>query len=253
MSYETVIYDKEDGIGVITLNRPQQLNTINEQVIKELNMVLDEIENDNEVRVVIITGGEKFFSAGGDLKEQRTPGRTRRSNRLYTRLERLDKPTIAAINGYAFGGGCEIPLCCDFRIASETASIGTPEVKVGIIPSGGATLRLPRLIGLAKAKEMLYTGDAVSGIEAFNIGLVNKVCPPGMALDEAKKLAKVLLERPPLSIKAMKECIRIGTEADTESAIEFLCKSADLLRTTEDYKEGRSAFREKRKPVWKGR
>lgn len=253
MSYETIIYDKENGIGIITLNRPQQLNAINEQVIKEVNIVLDEIERDNEVRVVIITGGQKFFSAGGDLKEQRTAGRTRRSNQLYIRLERLGKPTIAAINGYALGGGCEIALCCDFRIASETASLGTPEVKVGIIPSGGATLRLPRLIGLAKAKEMLYTGNLINGIEAFNVGLVNRVCPPGMALDEAKKLAEILLERPPLSIRAIKECLHVGIQVDTESAIEFLCKSADLLRGTEDYKEGRSAFREKRKPVWKGR
>lgn len=253
MGYETIIYDKEDGIAVITLNRPQQLNAINEQLIKEVNMVLDEIEYDNDVLIVILTGGEKFFCAGADLKEPRAPGRSQRSNRLFNRIERFGKPIIAAINGYALGGGLEIALCCDLRVASETASIGAPEVKVGTIPSGGATFRLTRLIGIGRAKELLYTGNPVNGVEALNIGLVNKVSPPDMALDEAKNLAKVLLERPPLSIKAIKNCVHAAIQLDTESAVDFVINSADLLHGTEDYQEGRTAFREKRKPVWRGK
>lgn len=253
MSYEAVIYDKEDGIAVITLNRPQQLNAINEQLIREVNMVLDEIEYDNDVLAVILTGGEKIFCAGADLKEPRAPGRSQRSNRLFNRIERFGKPIIAAINGYALGGGLEIALCCDLRVASETASIGAPEVKVGTIPSGGATFRLTRLIGIGRAKELLYTGNPVNGIEALNIGLVNKVSPPDMALDEAKNLAKVLLERPPLSVKAIKNCVHAAIQLDTESAVAFVINSTDLLRGTEDYQEGRTAFREKRKPVWRGK
>ena len=253
MHYETILYVKEEGLGIVTLNRPQQGNSINEQLIKDFNQVLDEIEMDAEVRVVVITGGEKFFCAGADLKEVRKPGRSQRSNRLFTRIEKFAKPTIAAINGYALGGGCEMSLCCDFRMAAENARIGTPEVKVGIIPSGGATLRLPRLIGLAKAKELLFLGDPVNGQEALTIGLAYRVCPPGAALEEAKKLAQVLLERPPLSLRAVKECVHAGMQIDTESAVEYFIKTADLLRGTEDYQEGRSAFREKRKPVWKGR
>lgn len=253
MSYETIIYHKEDGIGIITFNRPDKLNAINKQFVTEMNLVLDDIEADDEIRVVTITGGEKVFCAGADLKETFTPAISKRLNDLFTRIEKFDKPTIAAINGYAVGGGCEIALCCDLRVASETASIGLPEVKVGTMPSGGGTFRLPHLIGMGRAKEMLYLGESLSGIEAFNIGLVNKVVPPGKVLDEARRLARILLDRPPLAIKAIKDCVHAGTQLDSESALNFVMNVANLLRTTEDYQEGRKAFSEKRKPIWKGR
>lgn len=253
MSYETIIYDKEDSLGIVTLNRPERLNATNEQLIKELNMVLDEIEYDDDTRVVILTGGEKVFCVGADLKEQRAPGRSQRSNRLYNRIERFGKPIIAAINGYALGGGCEMALCCDLRVASEDASIGVPEIKVGSLPSAGGTFRLLPLIGLGRAKELLYTGNSVSGVEALNIGLVNKVTPPGKALDGAKKLAEILLDRPPLAIKAIKNCVHAAIPLHTETIVDFVINSSDLLRGTEDYQEGRRAFREKRKPLWKGR
>ena len=253
MSYETILYAKEKGLGVITLNRPDQGNSINEQLIKDMNTVLDEIEKDSEVRVVVITGGDKFFCSGADLKEPRQPGRSQRANSLFTRIERSAKPTLVAINGYALGGGFEISLCCDFRVAAEEARLGTPEVKVGIIPSGGATLRLPRLIGMARAKEFLLLGESVTGAGALALGIVNRVSPPGKALNEAKKLAQILIERPPLSLKAIKDCVLAGQLMDTDSAIESIIQIADLLRNTEDYQEGRNAFREKRSPVWKGR
>ena len=253
MNYETILYTKEEGLAIITLNRPEQGNSINEQFIKDVNSALDEIEKDTEVRVLVITGGEKFFCSGADLKEPRLPGRSQRANSLFTRIERFDKPTIVAINGYALGGGFEISLCCDFRVAAEDARLGTPEVKVGILPSGGATLRLPRLIGLARAKEFLLLGESITGAQALAMGIVNRVSSPGKALDEAKKLAQILIERPPLSLKAIKDCVLAGQLMETDSAIEYIIKTADLLRNTEDYQEGRNAFREKRKPVWKGK
>jgi enoyl-CoA hydratase/carnithine racemase len=253
MNYETTRYTKEEGLGLITFNRPEQGNAINEQLIKDMQGVLDEAEKDPEIRVIIITGGEKFFCAGADLKEPRLPGRSQRSNSLFSRIEKFEKPSIAAINGYALGGGLEISLCCDFRVAAEDARLGAPEVKVGIIPSGGATLRLPRLIGMARAKEFLLLGEPITALQALNLGMLNRISPPGKALDEAKKLGKILLDRPPLSLKAIKDCVFIGQLMETEGAIEYIIRTADLLRNTEDYQEGRNAFREKRKPIWKGR
>jgi enoyl-CoA hydratase len=253
MTYETITYQKETGIGIIIFNRPGQRNAINEQMISELNRVLDEIEDDDRIRVLIITGGETVFCAGADLKEHFTPATSKRWNDLFSRIEKLAKPTIAAINGYAYGGGCELSLCCDLRVASETALIGLQEIKVGIIPSAGSAFRLPRLIGVGRAKEMQYFGEAISGRDAFTIGLVNRVVPAGTALDAARGLAEILLDRPPLSLKAIKECIHAGMQLDTESAMNFVMNAANLLRSTEDYQEGRKAFKEKRKPVWKGR
>jgi len=253
MDFETILFAREEGFGIITLNRPGQGNSINEQLIKDINSALDEIEKDTEVRVVVITGGEKFFCSGADLKEPRLPGRSQRANSLFTRIERFDKPTIVAINGYALGGGFEISLCCDFRVAAEDARLGTPEVKVGIIASGGATLRLPRLVGLARAKEFLLLGESITGTQALAMGIVNRISPPGKAQDEAKKLAQMLIDKPPLSLKAVKDCVLAGQLMETDSAIEYIIQTADRLRDTEDYQEGRNAFREKRKPVWKGK
>lgn len=251
--YEAIKYDRDDKIAIITLNRPERLNAINAQLLKELSLAVDEVGSDAEIRVIIFTGGEQVFCSGVDLTEPWTSDNSRTINNLFTRIDTLPKPTIAAINGYALGGGCELTLCCDFRVASETASIGTPEIKVGIIPSIGATFRLPQLIGMARAKELLLTGNPITGTEAYNIGLVNKVTKPRKVLDEAKNLALTLSDRPPLSLKAIKECIRAAMQLDVEDAINFSINSAELLRGTEDYKEGRSAFQEKRKPIWKGR
>jgi len=251
MAYKTLLYQKEDSIGTVTFNRPERLNAINDQLLDELNRLLGTIECD-DTRVIIFTGSEKSFCAGFDLKETMTPQISQKYNRLLNRIESFGKPTIAAISGYALGGGCEIALCCDFRIASETARIGLPEVKVGIIPSGGVAYRLlPRIIGLGRAKEMFYLGEPVSGVEALDAGLVNKVFPPNKVLDEAKKLAKILADRPALSIKAIKDCINAGMQMDSESAADFVMNAANLLRHTEDYEEGRKAFREKRKPIWR--
>ena len=251
MAYKTLIYKKQDSIGIIIFNRPERLNAITDLLLDELDSLLDGIESE-DTRVIILTGNERSFCAGFDLKETMTPLISQKYNKLINRIESFNKPTIAAINGYALRGGCEIALCCDFRIASETASIGLPEVKVGIIPSGGVAYRLlPRIIGLGRAKEMLYLGEPISGVEAFNIGLVNRVVPSNSVMEEAKRIAKILLDRPALSIKSIKECIHAGMQLDSEGAANFVMNAANLLRPTEDYLEGRKAFREKRKPVWK--
>ena len=251
MTYKTLLYQKKNSTGIVIFNRPERLNAINDRLLDELNRLLDDIGSD-DTRVVIFTGSEKSFCAGFDLKETMAPQISQKYNKLLNRIESFGKPTIAAISGYALGGGCEIALCCDFRVASETASIGLPEVKVGIIPSGGVAYRLlPRIIGLGRAKEMFYLGEPISGIEASNAGLVNEVFPQNKVLDEAKKLAKILADRPALSIKSIKDCIQAGVQLESADAANFVMNAANLLRPTEDYEEGRKAFREKRKPIWK--
>jgi enoyl-CoA hydratase/carnithine racemase len=188
------------------------------------------------------------------LKEQRPKGGLKVSNQFYSRLETFRKVTIAAIEGHCLGGGLEMALCCDLRIASETANIGLPEVKVGSFPAGGGTFRLQRLIGLEKAKTLIYSGDPISGKEAFNIGLVGQLAEPGSALDEAKRYARSLTPRAPLSLITAKACLNAGINVgiDTEAYIQFVSNAYELLQKSYDYQEGRKAFKEKRKPVWRG-
>ncbi|MFC2052451.1 enoyl-CoA hydratase/isomerase family protein [Chloroflexota bacterium] len=251
-NYSTIRYEKDGLLSMIVLNRPESMNALNEETIKEMNEALDDVEGDASIRVLIFTGGERTFCSGVDLKVTWTSDIAGALNKLYARIETLPKPTIAAINGYAVGGGLELALCCDFRIAAKATSLGTPEVKVGTIPTGGATFRLPCLIGESRAKELMLIGDLISGMEAYNFGLVNRVTE-GNAIDEAKKLALVLTERPPLSLKAVKESVHTASHFDVDSGIRSVIEISEALRKTEDYQEGRSAFREKRKPVWKGK
>lgn len=257
MTYETLNYEKENQLGIITLNRPKQLNALSSQMILELEHVTAEIAQDDDVRMVILTGGDKVFCVGADLKEQRenpsplAPGA--RGGRFMDKIEALDKPVIAAVAGYAYGGGCELALVCDLRIAADTAKFGLPEIKIGSIPSAGGTQRLPRLIGIGKAKEMMYTGDPVDAQEAYRLGLANKVVPVASLLDEAKALGQTLLDRPPLSLKALKQCVNYGLKMDVDAGIEFEAKWTSILINTEDMKEGVAAFVEKRRPQFKGR
>lgn len=260
MGYETIIYRKESGIGMVTLNRPERLNAINAKLNAELESVLDELAEDDEVRVVIITGAGRGFCAGADIKEmaegsgQGTAQRGRqRRYRFFNKLEDLGKPVTAAINGPCNGGGLEIALCCDFRIASEAANFGLGEVKLGIIPAAGATARLPRLIGIARAKELLYFGNVIDARRAHEMGLVNKVVPAEELMAEAMRWAAELAERPPLSLRMLKYCVNVGMQMDLLSALDYESKCAEILRGSEDYREGTRAFVEKRKPVFKGR
>ncbi len=261
MDYETLLYGKENGIAVVVLNRPKQRNALSLRMKEELGHVFDAMEQDEEVKAVILTGGESAFCAGADIKERATMQMTqaefyferRKSHEFYCKLENCEKPVIAAISGVAVGGGCELALVCDLRIASDSARMGFPEVKIGMIPAAGGTQRLPRLIGVARAKEILYTGEFIDAQEAYRIGLVNKVVPVDRLMEEAKALAGKLVDNPPLSVKYMKRAVNTGMQLDLTSALDYESHIAAMLGTSEDRVEGFMAFVEKRKPVFKGR
>lgn len=257
MTYETIIYEKEGGVGIITLNRPERLNAINYQLVMDLSAILTEVEEDEALRTLIITGTGRGFCAGADIKELADPNARRlpvgARYTFFNKLEDLTKPVIAAVNGPCNGGGLELALCCDFRIASEAATFGLGEVKLGVIPAGGGTARLPRLIGPGRAKEFLYFGNRIDGQEAYNIGLANKVVPADKLMDEAKAWASELVERPPLSLRMLKYCVNVGMQMDLLGAIDYEAKCAAVLMNTEDMAEGMRAFVEKRKPEFKGR
>jgi enoyl-CoA hydratase len=258
--YKTLIYEKKDNIGLLTINRPDKLNAISNELTAELRSLLDELEKDNDLRVVIITGaGDKAFVAGADIKElverDARLGRQVSSERqeIFSRIENLPVPVIAAVNGYALGGGLEIALACNIRICSEKAQFGAPEVKLGIIPGDGGTQRLPRLVGLGRAMEMILTGDFIDAQEAYRIGLVNEVVPPEDLMDKAMELAKKIASRPPLAVRYAKEAVNRSQEGDTASGFALESYLHALTCTTEDKKEGVAAFLEKRKGKFKGK
>ncbi len=260
MQYEHIIYQKNNSIAVITLNRPDVLNARNVKMRKELISACQEIEEDTEVRVVIITGaGHKAFSVGLDLKERSesrvSPVEARRLRGQDADAEavaRLSKPTIAAINGYALGGGCEICLACDIRIAAEDAKIGLVEAGRGLIPGSGGTQRLPRLIGKAKALELMLTAATIDGKEAYRIGLANKVVPQEDLLAEAEKIAAKIASLAPIAVRYIKEAVNKGLEMPLEEGLRLERDLSTLIRTTEDAQEGSRAFVEKRAPQYTG-
>lgn len=256
MQYETILYNKADGIGTITLNRPKAYNAINIRMLKDLSHLLSEIENDAEIKVVLVAGNEKCFAAGADIKEVFGIGSPVdaydfiRLLDVFHRIENIDKPVIAAISGFALGGGCELSMCCDIRIASENAVFGQPEIKIGIIPGAGGTQRLPRLIGITKAKELLYTGDTIDANEAYRLGLVNKVVPVDSLMDEARILALKIVRQPGVALRAIKLAVNGGICMDIKSAVAYEARCFEMLFSTEDQKEGARAFIEKRKPMF---
>lgn len=259
IEFNTLIYEKQDNTLTITLNRPEKLNTLNNQLIAEIESAIDEAAKDGEAKVIIITGAGRAFCAGVDVSGVdlsamvAIQGFFERLHKIFNRLEELGKPTIAAINGLALGGGCELALVCDIRIASKRAAIGVPEIKLGVLPGGGGTQRLPRMVGMSKALEMLYTGDPVNAEEAYRIGLVSKVVDPDKLMDEAKLLANSFIDKPPLALKMAKEVVRTGANMDLRSALRFEIQCVSQLSSTEDHEEGIKAFLEKRKPQFKGR
>ena len=260
MGYENILYEKKDGIAYITFNRPKVLNALNNKTIDELRQALVDARDDGSVRVLILTGaGEKAFVAGADISElaQRTPVDGKEfsvsGQGVAHHLETMGKPSICAINGFALGGGCELALCCSIRIASRTAKLGQPEVKLGIIPGFGGSQRLARLCGKGVAHELCLTGEMISAEEAQRIGLVNHVYEPAELLPAAEAMAKKIIANAPLAVKYTMEAIERGIEMAQEEGLFLEATLFGLVCATEDKREGTTAFLEKRPPQFKGK
>jgi enoyl-CoA hydratase len=264
MEFGTILFEARDQIGFVTLNRPESMNAINRQMARELVEICQQMEHDPALRVAIFTGtGERAFSAGMDLKERAetafSPIERRHqklSQAIHTQsraIAAMTKPTIAAIRGYCVGGGLEMALACDLRVAAEDAKLGLAEVRRGLIPGSGGTQRLPRLVGVAKALEICLTGDNVAGSEALRLGLVNLAVAAPDVIKSAEDLASRILKGAPLSVVFIKEAIRKGIELPLEEGLRLEADLSAMLATTEDSQEGPRAFAEKRAPVWKGK
>jgi enoyl-CoA hydratase len=255
----TLLFELGEGIARVTINRPDKLNALNATVIEELGDAVTRIETDAAVRGVILTGaGQKAFVAGADISELANQGpvegkaRALRGQQVFRRLESCGKPVIAAVNGFALGGGCELAMACHIRIAAEHAKFGQPEVKLGIGPGYGGTARLPRLVGRGLALELLLTGGMIDAAEAHRIGLVNRVVPGDRLIGEAEVMLRAILENGPLAIRACLEAVDAGLEMRIDQALLLEANLFGLLSATADMKEGTKAFLEKRKPAFKG-
>jgi enoyl-CoA hydratase len=260
MPYTTLRFETEGHLGVLTLDRQDRLNAINKTMTEELADLVGRLEANAELRVLIVTGAGRAFCAGADIKERAEGAedfslqRTSASiSPTFRRLERLSQVSIAAINGPAAGGGLELALACDLRIASTEARIGLPEVTLGILPGAGGTQRLPRLIGPARAKEMMLFGELVDAQKAFDWGIVNALAEPDKLMDVARSWAGTLLERPPLSIAHIKGAVNTAMDVDLDSGIQYEQRASAILAMSEDRREGQQAFVERRKPNFKGR
>lgn len=250
---KNVILETEGSLATITINRPKALNALNSETLRELDIIINSIENNSDIYCVILTGsGQKAFVAGADISEMKNLNSTEAEefgllgNQVFRRLENLDKPVIAAISGFALGGGCELAMACDIRIASERARFAQPETGLGITPGFGGTQRLPRLVGQGKAKELIYTCAMINAEEALRIGLVNKVVPLENLMEEAKKMASAIITNAPIAVKLCKDAINRGTQVDMDSAIRVEAEDFGKCFDSEDQLEGMTAFLEKR-------
>jgi enoyl-CoA hydratase len=260
MTYSTLVLLVRDGIARITINRPDKLNALNDAVIADLDQAIRVVDADPEVRGVIITGsGPKAFVAGADIGDLARQGpfdgkaRARSGQAVFRRIESMGKPVVAAVNGFALGGGCELAMACHIRLASETAKFGQPEVKLGIGPGYGGTVRLPRLVGKGRALELLLTGQMIDAQEAWRIGLVNRVWPADQLMAESEKLLQSILENGPLAVRLVLEAVDTGLEMHADDAHLLEANHFGLLASTQDMGEGMAAFLEKRKPNFKGK
>ena len=259
MEYTKLLIEKQENICIVKINNPQALNALNTTVLSELDCAFSEIASDNSISAVILTGEGKAFVAGADIAQMSTMNAAEgkafgeKGAAVFRKIELLDKPVIAAINGFALGGGCELAMCCDIRIASAKAKMGQPEVGLGITPGFSGTQRLPRIVGMGVAKELIYTADVINAEEAYRIGLVNKVVEPGALMDSALAMAKKIAKKAPIAVKYSKEAINRGMQTDLDSAIAIEANLFGLCFSTEDQKEGMAAFLEKREAVYKNK
>ena len=260
MSYQNLLVESRDGVAFVTINRPDKLNALNDATVAEIDAAFAAIAADPATRGVVLTGaGEKAFVAGADIAELATQSpvdgkeRSIRGQRVLDRIERLGKPVIAAVNGFALGGGCELAMACHVRIASENAKLGTPEVKLGIMCGYAGTQRLPRLVGKGRALEMLLTGEMVDAAEALRIGLVNRVVPREKLLAEAEGLMRRMLANGPVSLRFTLEAVNDGLETGFDEAERQEATLFGLICTTEDMKEGTKAFLDKRPARFQGK
>jgi len=260
MSTEHLLLDRDGGVLVVTINRPKVMNALNAALFAELSATLDDAAADESVRALIVTGaGDKAFVAGADINELavQTPvagrDRARRGQAVFDRIERLAKPVIAAVNGFALGGGCELAMACTIRLAADTAKFGQPEINLGLIPGYAGSQRLPRLVGRGRALELLLSGHSIGADEAHRIGLVNRVVPAAQLMTEAKALAQSLASKAPIAVRYMLDAVARGLDMPLADAQDYEATLFGLVSTTEDMKEGTRAFLEKRKPDFRGR
>jgi enoyl-CoA hydratase len=257
---ENVRTETRDGVCIITIDRPKVLNALNAQTVGEIGEAFEQARTDEAVKAVIVTGGgEKAFVAGADIRELATmtpiTGKetAERGQRIFRAIERFPKPVIAAINGFALGGGCELALACHIRIASENAQLGLPEVTLGIIPGYGGTQRMTRLLGKGKALELICTGDRIGAAEAEKIGLVNRVVPADQLMATAEEMARKIASRGPLAVRAAIEAVMVGSDMSFDEGQVLEATLFGLLASTDDMKEGMGAFLEKRAAAFKGK
>jgi enoyl-CoA hydratase len=259
MEWKNVLCERKDQISIVSINRPQSLNALNMETLGEISQVFAQLSHDNQTKAVILTGvGDKSFVSGADIGQFNTlkpidaPGFSRHGQSVFSQIENLGKPTIAAVNGYALGGGCELALACSLRVASEKARFGLPEVSLGLIPGYGGTQRLPRLIGKGRALELILTGEMIDAQEAYRIGLVNKVVPAEHLLNSCLDLVNKILRNGPVALKMALEAVNYGLNSDLETGTMVESNLFGLCFATQDREEGVKAFSEKRKPAFRG-
>ena len=260
MDYQNIIFEEKEGVGLIMLNRPQARNALNSALLEELGHVLDAVEKSETIKVLVITGvGEKAFAAGADISEMATmpaiEGRmfSAKGMKSISKLSTIPQPTIAAVNGFALGGGCEVVLACDIRIASTKAKFGQPEVNLGVTPGFGGSQRLPRIVGEGIAKELLFTGDMIGANRAYEIGLVNRVVEPEALLDTAWEMARKIASKGQVAVRLTKQGVNAGLNMDLERGLQYETELFGLSFSTADQKEGMAAFLEKRPAIFTGK
>ena len=257
MEFKHLVIEKENKVGVLRINRPEAMNSLNTEVLEELLMAVEQVKNDQDIFVLVITGEGKAFVAGADISEMSTMDPVQARSfaeaglKVFREIESMEKPVIAAVNGFALGGGCELAMACDIRIASTKAKFGQPEVGLGVTPGFGGTVRLSRLVGPAKAKELIYTGNIIKADEALGIGLVNSVSEPEELMGAAMEMANKISSNAQLAVRYSKQSINRSFETDVETAMDIERNLFGLCFSTEDQKEGMKAFGEKRKPDFK--